>query len=326
MAKAKSVDARLARVRVLRGEVTSPQTLHELRKAIADSSNLVVAEAAAIAGERRALELTPDLVAAFDRLLEDPVKTDKLCRAKIAIAETLNQFEFAEEEFLWRGARHVQPEPVWGGSVDTAAPLRVACAFSLVRLRASGVMPFLVDLLSDPEKAARAGAAQALAYSETEAAALLLRLKARTGDADAEVISECFDGLLKLTPESGVAFVAEFLDSSDVGVQEAAILALGDSRRQEAFAILTAFWQRQTDSRIQETVLMALSLLRLPAATDFLLTLVASEGRALATAALAALALHRYDARLRERTEEAVVKSGSALIRASFEKRFREGE
>src|SRR5262249_11165043 len=141
--------------------------------------------------------------------------------------------EYAEEDLFWRGARYVQLEPVWGGSQDTAANLRVACAFGLVRVHARGVITYLVDLLCDPEKPARAGAAQALAYSETEAAGLLLRFKARVGDSEPEVISECFGGLLKLAPEESVPFVAEFLTSPDSAVQEAAILALGDSRRRE---------------------------------------------------------------------------------------------
>src|SRR5207244_9099657 len=133
---------------------------------------------------------------------------DKMCRAKAAIAEALNLLEYTGEDVFWRGARHVQPEPVWGGTQDTAAGLRVTCAFALVRNRAQGVMPFLVDLLADPEKPARVGAAQALAYAETEAAGLLLRLKARLGDKEPEVLSECFNGVLKLSPAGGVAFVA----------------------------------------------------------------------------------------------------------------------
>jgi hypothetical protein len=326
MAKARSVDAKLAKLRSLRGATPSLQVLQELRAALEDSSNLVAAEAAVLTGAARCTDLTAELLVAFERFLHEPVKSDKLCRAKIAIAEALNQLEFSEEEVFWRGARHVQLEPVWGGSQDTAAPLRVSCAFSLVRLHAAGVMPLLVDLLADEEKAARAGAAQALAYSETEAAALLLRLKARLGDPEPEVISECFSGLIKLTPEPAVAFVSEFLDSTDRAIQEAAVLALGDSRRREAFEELKAFWDRLADVRLQETVLMALALLRLPAATEFLLALVASEPQAIAGAALSALALHRYDARLRERTAAAVAQNGHAALLAHFEKRFSANE
>jgi hypothetical protein len=67
---------------------------------------------------------------------------------------------------------------------------------------------------------------------------------------------------------------------------------------------------------------MALSLLRLSTATDFLLSLVAKESEAVARAAVAALALHRYDARLRERVAAAVKESGRAALQPYFEKRF----
>jgi HEAT repeat protein len=323
MARTRSTDARLAKLRLLQNAPRSPSLLHDLQIALADSSNLVAAEAATIIGEGRFMELGPDLVAAFERFLDDPVKTDKLCRAKIAIAEALTQIDHADEEILWRGARHVQPEPVWGGSQDTAAPLRVTCAFALVRLHAHGVMPFLVDLLNDPEKPARIGAAQALAYAATEAAGLLLRLKARLGDPEPEVIAECFDGLVKLSPAEGVAFVEEFLRAPDLAVQEAAVLALGSSRRPEAFAILQRYAATEPDPRMQETVFLAVSLLRLPEATDYLLAQVAAGEETRARAAVAALALHHYDERIRERTAAAVAQSGQAALAAFFQRRFR---
>jgi HEAT repeat protein len=322
MAKARSLEGKLAHLRLLRSAPPSPQRVEELRTALGDASNFLVAEAAEIVGESRLCDLAPDLAAAFDRFLDNPVKRDPVCRAKNAIAEALNKLEFSDEDFFWRGARYVQLEPIWGGSKDTAAPLRVACAFGLVRTRASGLLTFLVDFLCDAEKPARIGAARALAYSETDAAYHVLRLKARLGDPEAEVVSECFNALVSLKPEEGVSFVAEFLDSHDEAVREAAILALGDSRRREAFEFLKSFWEKAADSRVQEIVLMAFSLLRLPPAVDFLLALVAAENQAVAKAALSALALHRYDERLRERAAAVAKTSGAALL-AHFEKSFR---
>jgi HEAT repeat protein len=325
MAKSRqSLEAKLAKIRALQGTAQSPEMIKELRAALRDSSNLLVAEAAEVTGKAHLTGLIPDLVAAFERFFENPEKTDKLCRAKIVIAEALNQLDYGEEEILWRGARHVQWEPVWGGQQDSAAPLRVACAFSLVRLRAHGVMPLLIDLLCDSEKVARAGAAQALAYSETEAAGYLLRLKARIGDDEPEVVAECFNGILKLAPEDGVPFVAEFLESADQDIQESALLALGDSRRREAFEVLKSFLERRNNNGLQDTILMALSLLRLPAATDFLLGLVTGDSQARAWSAVSALALHRYDERLRDRTAEAVRQSGRAALSGHFQARFHE--
>jgi HEAT repeat protein len=286
----------------------------------------VVAEGAEAVGHLALADLAPDLAAAFERFLVDPIKTDKLCRAKIAIAQTLDKLEYLRSEIFLCGIRHVQPEPVWGGQQDTAAPLRGACAFALVRIGHPGVLSLLVDLLTDPEKDARLAAVQALAYSATQAASFLLRLKARMGDKDPEVTSECLGALLKLDPTDAMPFVAEFLQSPDEAVQEGAVLALGESRRPEAFQLLKDFWDVQIASALRETILVAMALLRLPAANDFLLSLIADESTAVATAAVSALAVHRHDPRLRERVEAAVIQTGNADLRTHCEKRFRVAE
>jgi HEAT repeat protein len=316
------LEQKLAAVRALRGAARSPYWMKDLRAALADSSNLVAADAASIAGDAQIRDVAPDLMAAFERFLKDPEKRDKLCRAKIAIAEALNKLDSDDEAFFWRGARYVQFKPVWGGSQDTAAPVRVASAFGLVRTRAQGLLPYLVDLLCDPEKPARVGAAQALAYSERDAAYLLLRFKARLGDKEPEVVAECMNGVIKLNPTDGVSFVAEFLDDHDEAIQESAILALGDSRRSEAFDHLKMFWEREWDDKLKEVALVGMALLRLPVATDFLPELVATQHEATAREAVSALAVHRYDERIRERTAAAVAKNGRAGLKAHFEKCF----
>jgi HEAT repeat protein len=325
MAKARSTEAKLARLRELRGQEPSPQQCDELRAFLNDASNFVVAEAATIIGANAYAGLTPHLVKAFGRLLDDGEKTDKLCRGKIAIIETLNKLEFADEEFFLRGIRVVQNEPVWGGSVDTAIAVRVASAFGLVRLRSRGVLALLVDMLAAEDKAERVGAVQALAYSGAEAAGLVLRLKSLLGDEESEVISECLGGLLDLNPVEGIPFVAKFLDAPTEAIQEAALLALGGSRRPEAFEVLKSFAERN-QGEIQEVAFVALALLRLPTATDLLLTRVAEPASAASRAAVAALAIHRYDERIRERTAAAVTQNGDPVLRALFEKRFRSSE
>src|SRR5437762_1046581 len=98
MAKARGVDAKLARLRALGGEPVTPALVRELRDALSDTSNLVVGAAAEIIGGRMLADLTPDLVAGFHRFLVDPVETDKLCRAKLAITEALHKIEFDAEE------------------------------------------------------------------------------------------------------------------------------------------------------------------------------------------------------------------------------------
>jgi HEAT repeat protein len=255
----------------------------------------------------------------------NPEKSDKLCRAKIAVVEALNRLEFDDERFYLRGVRYVQLEPVWGGTSDTAAPMRVGCAMGLVRVRHRGVLALLVDMLADKEKLVRVGAAQALSYSGSEAASLLLRLKARLGDRDPEVVSECFTGILDLTAEKGVSFVAEFLSHVDEAVQDGALLALGSSRRPEAFEVLRSYAQTHRGDRL-EAAHMALALLRLAAATDYLLELLADPSQTVALSALAALAVQRYDPQVCKRAAEAVARSGNDALSAEFRRRFQTDE
>ena len=110
----------------------SPEQKAELRKRIGDRSNLVVAAAAAIAGEGTLVGLAGDLVAAFDRFLVNPLKDDKLCRAKVAIVQALDRMEHQGPDVFLRAARHVQFEPVWGGTEDSAPPLRAAALVATV--------------------------------------------------------------------------------------------------------------------------------------------------------------------------------------------------
>src|SRR5438105_2036031 len=52
-----------------------------------ETSNIVVSEAAKLVGDQSISGLTADLVAAFDRLMNDPEESDKQCRAKIEIVD-----------------------------------------------------------------------------------------------------------------------------------------------------------------------------------------------------------------------------------------------
>src|SRR5947209_17097273 len=111
MATRASLDEKLAALRELRGQSFAPEQKAELRERIGDRSNLVVAAAAAIAGENTLVELARDLEAAFDRFLAHPLKDDKLCRAKIAIVQALDRMEHREPDVFLKAARHVQLEP-----------------------------------------------------------------------------------------------------------------------------------------------------------------------------------------------------------------------
>ena len=289
---------------------------------LGDRSNLVVAAAAALVGERLLIELAPELEAAFDRFLIEPLKNDKLCRAKIAAVQALDKIEHLKRDAFEKAARYVQLEPVFGGKEDTAAPLRGAAIFALARIGGSDYHSLLVDSLIDSEKDVRIAAAQALAYVGTEAAGLLLRFKARLGDADPDVLSECLAGLMTLGPEENLDFVTEFLDPLDAARCEAAALALGKTRSPGALEALKACAQKSQQPALREQILLSIAMMRLPAAIDYLIDLVASGSEATAMAAISALKFHRYDAKLRERLALAVKNTGNRTLQSRFDQDF----
>ena len=317
MAKRPSVEEKLSAIRQLRERQPSSQVTSELRAALGDKSNLIVAAAAAIVGDQNHVSLSADLEAAFERCLVDPLKSDKLCRAKIAVVQALDKLEHDRTAVFLRAANHVQLEPVWGGSEDTAAPLRAAAILALARLDYHGLLPLLVDALIDSQKEVRMAAAQALGHHGSEPASLLLRLKARMGDKEPDVISECLSGLLTASPKENLPFVSQFLDSVDPTIREAAILALGRSRLPEAFGLLKTSLQ-QHPIGLNEEIFLAMAMLRLPVATEFLLEVVATEGETSASGALSALMIYRYDPALRERIADAVGKNGSRTLHAKL--------
>jgi hypothetical protein len=178
----RTLEQRIDELRSLRESPPDTTTTRTLRTALADKSNLIVAQAAKIAGELQLAALIPDLATSFERMLEDGAKRDPQCRAKKAIVAALKGMDHSESAVFLRGMRHVQMEPVWGGQEDSAPVLRGSCALALVRctdLSRSDTLRRVVDALSDPADAVRADAARALEQLGGDDAALLLRLKAR---------------------------------------------------------------------------------------------------------------------------------------------------
>jgi HEAT repeat protein len=322
MAKSRGTEAKLNRLQALRRDAPAPNHVPELRQALADSSNLVAAEAAEIVAERNLGELAIDLVAAFDRFMIDPEETDKLCRAKLAITDALNKIEYDEERVFLDGVRHVQFEARWGKPEDTAGPLRGSSAFGLLRLNHRDIMSVLADLLADPDKAARLAAVRALGESRFPAAVPLLRFKVRTGDKDPEVLSECLGVLLAATPKESLALAAELLNSPTESTQEAAAFALGECRRPDALELLLRFWPRAHDATLQEVVLFAISTTRLPAAIDFLLAQLSGDDRRVALATLNALAIHRHHDATKQRIAAAIEAIDDRALHERFAKKF----
>ena len=305
----RDLEQSLARLSAVRVDPLAPGAADELRAALGARSNLVVARAAEIVAEWELRDYTADLVHAFDRFMSDPVRRDPTCAAKTALAEALLRLDHDDADLFSRGLGHVQPEPVWGGTEDTAAALRATCALGLARANPPDVLLQLAGLLADPETDARVGAARAIAAAGRPGAAPLLWYKTLVGDAEVAPLYACFGGLLALEPERAPAHVGRYLRAANPALAEAAALALGESRLPSAAPVLREAWAAADDPALRAACLDALARLGDEAAFDFLLDLLANgPAHDAHNAHRALLAATGDDARRRRKVERAAAR------------------
>ncbi len=234
------------------------------------------------------------------------MEIDKGCRALTAIARALYTLDYDGADLYLAGMRHVQQEPGYLGANDTAVELRAVCAMGLVSTNYRYKLRELVDLLVDPEWQARAGAVRAIATAGSEAAALLLRLKAQVGDKEPDVMADCFSGLLAVEGSEALPLVTSFADGRAKEVREAAILALGESRRAEAVEWLKEKFARAADGETRQAILLALATSRTEAAIEFVLGVIRSGGEQTLAMAVSAMEVNMGDRRIQEEVEKAL--------------------
>lgn len=321
MLKAPSIEDRLAEVGRLGQEPDTPEARKQLQKHLTSKISLIVAKAAGIVAHIEDHNLIPDLIAAFHRFMRDPSKTDKGCAAKTAIVKALLAADCDDEDLFRAGVRHVQPEPTWGGSADTAAQLRALCGLGLVQIGSPDAMNELAALLADKEGDARIGAAGALGHCGPTAAPLL-RFKVLTGDEEPAVLAECLSALMTLSASASFEFVARFVDQRYPSLYEHAALALSESRLPGVFELLKEKWTATFDREFKQTLLLPIALTRYEAARDFLISVLESGDVRLATAAIAALSIYREDPTIRKRAEEAIGGSNKAQLLAALRRAF----
>jgi hypothetical protein len=289
--------------------------MEPLRTALKHANNYLVAKAAEIVRRLELHALQPELVEAFDRFMVDGETRDPQCWAKNALSRTLMEFECQESSIFLRGLRHVQMEPVWGGRSDTAGTLRATCAQALVgcrELRETALLAVLIELFRDEDKTVRIEAARAIARVGSDAAMLLLRLRATLKKDEPEVLAACFSGVLELQGGAAVAWVEEFLAAGDDTAAEAA-LALGQARSAEAWAVLKKALSVHRDSWFCGVLLTAIALTRRPEAFDYLLELIGEESR-FAADAVTAMTQAAPPAEIRERLEKTVRNTGNERL------------
>jgi HEAT repeat protein len=255
-----------------------------LRKALVHRNNFIVSKAADLIREFSLTDLTPDLLAAFDRFFDDPVKNDPQCWAKNAISRTLAAMELQDEQVFLRGMRHIQMEPVWGGQSDTAGTLRATCALALVQCRSlteRDLLAHLVELLADKDKTVRIEVVRGIEQVGSPSAALLLRLRAVLGSEksaadEPEVLGACYGAILRIEGVRAIPWVRRFLATADDNAGEAA-LAIAGMHSPEAFEALQESLVKAHDPWFRSVLLSAIALTRQDAALEFLLDLVRTE-------------------------------------------------
>ncbi len=294
MPKSRKLEALQASLNQIRAEPQTEAAAAGLREALASKQPIAIAQAARIIRDADLRSLIPELLDSFERLMQTPVAADPNCLGKQAIIDALYRLDYPEPEPFLTGIRHRQPEPAWGGSVDTAAGLRAVAALGLVRVNYPEIMSELADLLADAELEARIGAVRACSYSASPAVVPLLRLKVQLGD-QAAVLAECFSVLLQLAPAPALPLVSQALQQPEREISEMAALALGESRLPAALPILQQWWRSSPDRDLRQTGLLAMAMLRQPEATDFLLSLVAQAPLPDMQAAVAALGIYTED-------------------------------
>jgi hypothetical protein len=274
----RTFDAELATLEALRD--AAPEAAEpELAKALAHRKNLIVSKAAALALHHHLTGLTPNLAAAFTRFVENSAKSDPQCWAKNALAKTLAAFEYQEPELFLVGVRHIQLEPGWGGSTDTAGTLRSTCALALVQCRelnSHRLLIHLIPLLADRELPVRINVVRAIEQVGTDSAMLLLRLLAELPSDAPELCGACFSGVLALEGPSAIGWAGRFLSREDDSAAEA-VMAIAQTHTLEAFQLLRSTFAAARDSWFRSIVLSAIALTRRQEATDWLLDLIAND-------------------------------------------------
>ncbi len=312
--RSQKLEELLERLNQVQNDPSSDESILALSQVLKSKSAIAIARAARIIAKAEIRHFCPELEVAFHQFLAKPDVSDPACMAKKAIADALYRMEYTRETVFLKGIRHVQMEPVWGGKADTAPGLRGICALGLVRMHYADVMLELADLLADPEPEARIGATRAIAYAENPQGVPLLRLKVKIGDADPQVLSECFVALFQLAPVQSLSLVAGFLDHPEEQICEMAALALGESRILEAFPILSHWWGRIRQPELRKTGLLAIAMLRHEVALEFLRSLVKEGEKLDAVDAIAALKIYQDDNSLWQQICEAANQRGDLSL------------
>jgi hypothetical protein len=325
MGKRMTTDDQLAVLRKLRAGEPSPAGVEELGGVLKASKlhGLALKGAAELLEKWEARGLAAALAAAAESLAPEVLgteagKRDPGAEGKQAALRVLVGWEAELPEFYLKASRWVQKAAVMNGSVDVSAECRGLAGVGIAQTRAGGAeaaIAALIDLLVDEEVATRVRAAQALGIWRGPEAVPLLRLKALTGDEQAEVLGEVFASLIRHDGREYVGFVGRFLMDEEDRIVEAAALALGESRQAAALGGLAAAYQRMSGRPVRTSILMAIALLRQEESLAWLLDRLERGRAAEGLDLLDALRIYRGDEKAAGRIREAAERKGGEVRR-----------
>jgi hypothetical protein len=312
----------------IRDDIRSDEGRRRLGVALRSRRSLVAARAARLIKEHGVEGFAAELTDVFTRFLDNPVKSDPTCQAKLAAIEALDFAESMEAEPFLRAAKHVQ----WEGASDTAAPLRARAILALARIGPRDFGLMAARLLSDGQPPVRQAALDALAHRGDEAGAALALYKLGVGDEDPLVTLAAMTTLLALAPAWGLDELSTALDGDAEAAEgaraerrELAAVALGQSRRDDALALLIDRLERCVSQEEREPILRGIGLHRSERALATLIDIV-TDGRAGdAAAAIVALGARRYEPGVASRVRAAAARNDADLT-AALASVFPDGE
>ncbi len=290
------------------GDLPEPRRSALLRKGMAHKQGMVVHAAVKVVRRRALTSFVPEFESLFASLLDKP-ELDRGCTIKMLILETLKEWESIPPSLLRAATRHRQLEPVYGGSVDTAAPMR---AWAVNRLSEAGdphLLPILCEMLYETpgspkvqdEPSPRIAAARVLGQYRLDSAALLLRAKMLGGDAAREanvaddVIGEVVGALFCTQMSWAEPLVDAAIPTLSEGQLASLAISLGEQRSARAARLLLKHWPTVQFTDAAEPWQLGLALSRQDDAVDFLLEQVRTGSKAHARSAVAALSNFRTE-------------------------------
>ena len=259
-----------------------------------------IARAAQLIAEHNLDGFEEALSSAYQRLARAPASANPGCLAKEAILAALEAGESSSAELFARAAMHQQIEGGRTGARDTAARVRAQGLLGLARLGHPDALVIFGAGLANRDPTVRLTAARAIAHRGQRDGAGLLLLRLGAGDDQPDVVAECLRGLLSLAPDVAAPRARALLDSDDPRAREQTLHALGTAASDLAVTLLRDALAAATLAAPRIEIIEALGLSLRPAARALLIELVAGDRPSDAEAALAALAIHRYDPRLKD--------------------------